>query len=201
MTGDQSSPLGTGQKLVLLLVALGLAAGLLLLRGGLNPEAPLDALARRSLQPEVALSNGRPTMIEFYADWCSACREMAPTMLTVEQRTEKKLNIVLVNVDNPRWQDLIDRYDVNGIPQLNLFNAEGELLGRSLGVRTSEQLNQLTDALINNQPLPKFAGMGTVSELVAPETNPETITGGNPGKNAGTNSANIDKPRSHGQAA
>ena len=152
MTGDQSSPLGTGQKLVLLLVALGLAAGLLLLRGGLNPEAPLDALARRSLQPEVALSNGRPTMIEFYADWCSACREMAPTMLAVEQRTEKKLNIVLVNVDNPRWQDLIDRYDVNGIPQLNLFNAEGELLGRSLGVRTSEQLSQLTDALINNQP-------------------------------------------------
>ncbi|MFL0780626.1 MAG: thioredoxin domain-containing protein, partial [Prochlorococcus sp.] len=125
MTGDQSSPLGTGQKLVLLLVALGLAAGLLLLRGGLNPEAPLDALARRSLQPEVALSNGRPTMIEFYADWCAACREMAPSMLAVEQRSEKRLNIVLVNVDNPRWQDLIDRYDVSGIPQLNLFNAEG----------------------------------------------------------------------------
>ena len=186
MTGNQSSPLGLGQKLVLLLVAIGLATGLLLMRGGLNPEAPLDALARRSLPPEVALSNGRPTILEFYADWCEACREMAPKMLEVEQRTEQKLNIVLVNVDNPRWQDLVDRYNVNGIPQLNLFDANGKLRGHSMGLRTSEQLNQLANSLINNQPLPKFAGVGQISDL-----SPSQI-------NSQINPAIAVNPRSHG---
>ena len=39
-------------------------------------------------------------------------------MLSLEQSTQGKLDIVMVNVDNPRWQDLVDRYDVNGIPSL-----------------------------------------------------------------------------------
>lgn len=186
--GDQSSPLGMGQKLVLLLVALGLASGLLFLKGGFNSDQPLDELARRSLNPEVALSNGRPTIIEFYADWCEACREMAPTMLEMEKRTENQLNIVLVNVDNPTWQDLIDRYEVHGIPQLNLFDNNGKPLGRSLGVRTPEQLKQITDALIQDQPLPNFGGMGPISELE--ESTRQSIS---------TAKKLSSDPRSHGQ--
>ena len=57
----------------------------------MNPEAPLEQLARRSLDPEVALANGRPTVFEFYASWCEACKEMAPTMLELEKQNEKKI--------------------------------------------------------------------------------------------------------------
>ena len=168
MTGSSpSSTLGQGQRLLLLFTALGLAVVLFLLRGGLNAEAPLEQLARRSLDPDVAITNGRPTVIEFYADWCQACREMAPAMLTTERDRENQLDVVLVNVDNPRWQDLVDRYDVNGIPQLNFFDNQGKLQGLSLGARTQEQLQQLTEALIQNQPLPKFAGVGAISSLNA----------------------------------
>ena len=174
MTGSSpSSTLGQGQRLILLFTALGLAVVLFLLRGGLNAEAPLEQLARRSLDPDVALTNGRPTVIEFYADWCQACREMAPAMLTTERESENQLDVVLVNVDNPRWQDLVDRYDVNGIPQLNFFDNKGKLQGLSLGARTQEQLQQLTDALIQNQPLPKFAGVGAISSLNASQERTE----------------------------
>ena len=131
MTGSsQPSLLGPLQRTVLVIAALALAIGLTLVRGGLQSGSPLDQLARRSLEPEVALSNGRPTMIEFYADWCQVCREMAPAMLQLERAQANRLDVVMVNVDNPRWQDLVDRYDVNGIPQLNLFDAEGEAVGR-----------------------------------------------------------------------
>merc|ERR1712070_676239 len=127
-------------------------------------------LARRSLDPQTALTNGRPTLIEFYADWCQVCREMAPSMLELERNTRDRLDVVLVNVDNPRWQDLVDRYEVNGIPQLNLFNAKGEPRGRSLGLRSPEELKLVGAALLDNQPLPALPGVGSISRLQNPSS-------------------------------
>ena len=110
---------------MLAVLAALLAVWLLWLRGGLQPAAPLERLARQSLDLPVALSDGKPTLVEFYADWCEACRTMAPAMETIEQQHRGELDVVLLNVDNPRWQPEIDRYEVNGIPQLELFNAGG----------------------------------------------------------------------------
>ena len=186
----ESSPLGTAQRWVLVLVAVALALGLVMLRGGIQSESPMEQLARRSLDPQTALSNGRPTLIEFYADWCQVCREMAPAMLELEQGSRERLDVVLVNVDNPRWQDLVDRYDVNGIPQLNLFNAEGEPRGRSLGLRSSEELQILSAALLENQPLPALPGVGSISRLPDPSSADSTL--------AGVSSQPTAGPRSHG---
>ena len=186
----ESSPLGTAQRWVLVLVAVALALGLVILRGGIQSESPMEQLARRSLDPQTALSNGRPTLIEFYADWCQVCREMAPAMLELEQGSRERLDVVLVNVDNPRWQDLVDRYDVNGIPQLNLFNAEGEPRGRSLGLRSSEELQILSAALLENQPLPALPGVGSISRLPDPSSADSTL--------AGVSSQPTAGPRSHG---
>ena len=168
MTGSpQPSLLGPVQRAVLVIAAVALAIGLTLVRGGLQSASPLDQLARRSLEPEVALSNGRPTMIEFYADWCQVCREMAPAMLQLEQAQAKRIDVVMVNVDNPRWQDLVDRYDVNGIPQLNLFDAEGQAVGRSVGLRHADELQQLAEALLRGEALPPLRGVGSSSVRTA----------------------------------
>lgn len=165
MTGGSSqSLLGPVQRVVLVVAALVLALVLTMMRGGLQSASPLEQLARRSLTPDVALSNGRPTLLEFYAEWCQVCREMAPAMLRLERSTQQQLDVVMVNVDNPRWQGLVDRYDVNGIPQLNLFNAEGDAVGRSIGLRQEQELSLLADALIQGSPLPSLKGLGRVSE-------------------------------------
>ena len=154
----------------MLLAALGavLALGLFVLRGGLQPAAPLEKLARQSLDLPVALSDGRPTLVEFYADWCEACQAMAPAMETIEQQHHGELDVVLLNVDNPRWQPEIDRYDVNGIPQLELFNAGGDAVGRALGARSRPELEALSTALIAQTPLPQLAGVANLSSLSAP---------------------------------
>ena len=100
-------------------------------------------------------------MLEFYADWCEICREMAPAVLAVERHYSNELDVVLINVDNTRWADLIDHYNVNGIPQIELFDSNGENRGRSLGLRSPDQLENLAQALIKDTPLPKLAGLGS----------------------------------------
>jgi thiol-disulfide isomerase/thioredoxin len=148
-------------------VAALLVLLLLWLRGGLHPEAPLERLARQSPDLAVALANDRPTLVEFYADWCEACRAMAPAMDRLEQQHRGALDVVLLNVDNPRWQAEVDRFEVNGIPQLELFDAGGQPVGRSIGARSATELDVLTTALLQGDPLPQLPGVGATSALPA----------------------------------
>jgi thiol:disulfide interchange protein len=178
-TGSATDQPLLGRRARLLLAALGaaLALALFLLRGGLQPAAPLEKLARQSLDLSVALGDGRPTLVEFYADWCEACQAMAPAMETIEQQHHGELDVVLLNVDNPRWQPELDRYEVNGIPQLELFDASGAAIGRALGARSRPELESLTTALIAQSPLPQLAGLASQSRLQPPPAAATTMAG------------------------
>lgn len=168
-TDPAATPAGAGlgrrERMLLAAVATALALLLVWLRGGLHPEATLERLARRSPDLNVALADGRPTLVEFYADWCEACRAMAPAMEAVEKQQGDRLDVVLLNVDNPRWQPELERYEVNGIPQLELFDASGRPVGRSLGARSATELASLVQALVDGTPLPALAGVGASSRL------------------------------------
>jgi thiol-disulfide isomerase/thioredoxin len=159
--------MGRSERMVLAAVAALLALLLLWLRGGLHPEAPLQRLARQSPDLAVALADGRPTLVEFYADWCEACRAMAPAMDRLEQQHRGELDVVLLNVENPRWQAEVERFDVNGIPQLELFDAAGQPVGRSIGARSAGDLEALIEALLQDQALPQLPGVGATSVLPA----------------------------------
>jgi thiol:disulfide interchange protein len=180
---DLTAAPGRRERLLLLAIAALLAVLVLWLRGGLKPEAPLEALARRSPDLQVALADGRPTLVEFYADWCEACRAMAPAIDGIERRHRGDLDVVLLNVDNPRWQPELERHGVNGIPHLELFDAGGVNVGRAIGARSAEDLQALTSALLSGAPLPPLAGVGAVSRL---------------DDGAGAATASTVAPRSHG---
>ena len=160
---SEESSLGKVQKSILILSSLILAIMLFFYRGGINEKAPLDQLARKSLNPEVALVNGRPTIIEFYADWCEACRQMAPTMLSIESKIDHQIDFVLLNIDNKLWQDLLEKYEVNGIPQLNFFDSQGNLSGKSLGVQSEKQLEELINFMLKGEEFPSVLDIGMSS--------------------------------------
>ena len=153
------------QKYFLAFLSIVLVISLFFLRNSFKANAMLDQLAKSSLLPETALSNGRPTVFEFYADWCEACKEMAPDMLDAKKQNSNKVDVVLLNVDNPKWADLIDKYNVNGIPKLTFFDDNGEFKGFSLGVRKYSELNEIFLALINNSELPSFTKLSNLSNL------------------------------------
>ena len=164
-TTNSDKELSIFQKYFLVFLSICLVISLFFIRNGFKANSMLDELAKNSLLPENALSNGKPTVLEFYADWCEACKEMAPDMVDAKRQNANKLDIVLLNVDNSRWNDLIEKYDVNGIPKLAFFDDKGEFRGFSLGVRKYNELNEIFFALINNKELPSFTKVSSSSNL------------------------------------
>lgn len=113
------------------LVAVGLfASGRL--DGGARPG--LGQLTALAVPYEEALANGRPTVVEFYADWCEVCREMAKDVYKVEEEYRDRINFVMLNVDNPKWEPELDEFGVEGIPHFAFLdkkgNEEGNIVGR-----------------------------------------------------------------------
>ena len=93
----------------------------------------LKSFGELSIDPEIALTNNKPTFLEFYAEWCEVCKEMAPQVSDLKDEYEKDTNFVFLNVDNQKWGNYIKKYSVNGIPQVNLFDKKGHLVSTFIG--------------------------------------------------------------------
>ncbi len=107
----------------------------------------LKSFGELSVEPEIAFKNNKPTFLEFYADWCEVCKEMAPKVSALKDEFEEDINFVFLNVDNQKWNNYIRKYDVNGIPQVNLFDRKGNLISTYIGKQEAiiikDSLNQL----------------------------------------------------------
>ena len=93
----------------------------------------LKSFGELSVDPEIAFTNNKPTFLEFYAEWCEVCKEMAPQVSALKDEYEKDINFVFLNVDNQKWDNYIRKFDVNGIPQVNLFDKKGNLISTFIG--------------------------------------------------------------------
>ena len=93
----------------------------------------LKSFGEISVDPEIALTNNKPTFMEFYAEWCEVCKEMAPQVSAFKDEYEKDINFVFLNVDNQKWGNYIQKFAVNGIPQVNLFDKQGNLISTFIG--------------------------------------------------------------------
>jgi thioredoxin 1 len=69
-------------------------------------------------------------LVEFWADWCGACKGLEPALRQFEQRHGDKVLVVKVKSDEaPRTMQY---YNVRGLPTLLAFH-NGQLLDSSLG--------------------------------------------------------------------
>ncbi|KAL4363799.1 hypothetical protein GQ457_04G009440 [Hibiscus cannabinus] len=116
-------------------VAVGstLAAVGLFLSSRLDFGVSLKDLSAAAVPYEEALSNGKPTVVEFYADWCEVCRELAPDIYKVEQQYRDRVNFVMLNVDNTKWEQELDEFGVEGIPHFAFLDKEGNEEGNVVG--------------------------------------------------------------------
>jgi len=113
----------------------------------------LKSFGELSVDPEIAFKNNKPTFLEFYAEWCEVCKEMAPKVSALKEDYEKDINFVFLNVDNQKWEKYIRKFEVNGIPQINLFDKKGNLKSTFIGKQEDLKIREFISNLERNVEL------------------------------------------------
>lgn len=184
-TSETTNTVTSGNRLrniLIALTAIGLSVALFL---GINTESggvSLEAQAKNALPLEVALHNGKPTVTEFYANWCTSCQAMAKDLAQLKKEYGKSVNFVMLNVDNSKWLPEILRYRIDGIPHFVFMDTQGNAIAQSIGEQPLAIMEANLEALIANKPLPYAATTGQTSDFKPP------ISG----------KSSQDDPRSHG---
>jgi thiol-disulfide isomerase/thioredoxin len=85
------------------------------------------------------LALGNVTIVDFYADWCPACRYISPSL---EQMANADPEIALRKIDIVNWKTpVVKQFNLRSIPQVNIYNRRGNLVG-SVGGADIEQVRR-----------------------------------------------------------
>jgi thiol:disulfide interchange protein DsbD len=87
----------------------------------------VDDLTRRVA---AATAAGRPVMLDFYADWCTSCKEMERYTFSDKTVQAALSNAVLLHADvtrnDPTDQQLLQHFGIFGPPTIAFYGPEGE---------------------------------------------------------------------------
>ena len=124
-TESAANFLKVNQKYLISVIVIFLLACLIFFKNTLFQSSYLlKELGKTSIDPEIAFATNKPIFLEFYAEWCEVCKKMSTSVSSLRKEYEKDINFVFINVDNPKWEKYIKKMNVNGIPQINLFDRE-----------------------------------------------------------------------------
>lgn len=163
--------LGKAAGVALLLIGAAQLAGLL--AGADNPRYPLRWLgqgqaearaeavflpAASSAQLDALLikakAEGKPLLLDFYADWCVSCKEMEAETFPNPAVSRQMQGYVLVKADvtanNAEHQALLKRFGLFGPPGIILFDKLGQEADRVIGFTQAEAFAK-TLATVNPQ--------------------------------------------------
>ncbi|MDN3249931.1 thioredoxin [Streptomyces mutabilis] len=86
-----------------------------------------------------------PVLVEFTADWCPPCRQMAPVLSALAEEEGDRLRVVQLNVDrNPATTNA---YKVLSMPTFMVFR-DGEPVKSMVGSRPKRRLlEELADVV------------------------------------------------------
>ena len=93
----------------------------------------LKALAAKTMPYETALSNQKPTLIEFYADWCTTCQNMSATVDALHNQYGEQINFVMLDIDDPQWAEQVTSFGASGVPQFTLLNSQHQSVNTWVG--------------------------------------------------------------------
>ncbi|MEY2478652.1 MAG: cytochrome c biosis protein CcmG, thiol:disulfide interchange protein DsbE [Actinomycetota bacterium] len=155
-------------------LAVGLtAAALVSCTGDQDPAAPgrlapsLSAEDVREGRPVVALTEGRPAVVNFFAAWCVPCKKELPLLVSAERRLRDEVAFVGVDVKDSRTRatDLLEEFDVTypaaydpqgeiaagfrvqAMPTTFFLRPDGRIADQVFGELTAKRLAQALDRL------------------------------------------------------
>jgi thioredoxin 1 len=91
----------------------------------------ITTLTDATFDEEIAGADG-PVLVDFWAEWCTPCKMIAPVLEEIAGEHDGKLRIAKLNVDdNP---DAARRFDVMSIPTIIVFQ-DGQPVKRLVGAK------------------------------------------------------------------
>lgn len=101
-----------------------------------------------------AAAQGKPVMLDLYADWCVACKEFEAVTFKAPQVQARLANMVFLQADVTRNDaidiELLEHYDVLGLPTLLMFDTQGNIRDdlRVTGFMKPDEFSQILDHLL-----------------------------------------------------
>jgi len=86
------------------------------------PRSTSAALESAVLSWDEAIKKDKPIAIEFYADWCGACRRFKPMLSKLIEQYGDRYNFVLINGDHPENATLMRQFQIQAYPSLYLVD-------------------------------------------------------------------------------
>lgn len=100
--------------------------------------ANIITLTDQNFDEEVKGST-EPVLVDYWAEWCSPCRLIAPVLEELASEYAGRVKIAKLNVDDA--PETARRFEVMSIPTLIIFK-DGEPAHRMVGARGKPQLVQ-----------------------------------------------------------
>jgi len=96
-------------------------------------------------QDVISSSNSKPILVDFWAEWCGPCKQIAPSLEELAAEMGDSIEIGKVNIDNNPLSP--SKYGVRGIPTLIIFK-DGQPAAVKIGALTKTKLKEWIDSTI-----------------------------------------------------